>query len=215
MRLLAASLLLPWSAAAAQPDVPEPPQLEEVPAHFSCAISRESPLGTIGVQQGVSPTGVADEPIFSWSRHLGDSGIWITTAWSAAPRGYSFVQLSYANANPERAYRFRVEGIQPEGQSELQLDSGLTRPLDGTVHVFTRWGTLVAMISEAYDPRIVLLDGDGTVVRSEPIDAGIFGQARELATRLQPELTPVIADYRRCTFLPARRIGDPISIPVE
>jgi hypothetical protein len=219
MRRLLALVLIACPFAAAAQDAPEPPVPEldrRLPPVFICAVSRETPLGTIGAQQAISPSGVPDgEPLFSWSTPLGTGGINLNASWRASPGNYSFVQLSYANANPQRTYRFRVEGTLPEGQNELQLDSGPTRPHDGTVHIFSRWGTLTAAIAEAYDPHIVLIDDEGTIVGSELVDPAIFGRARDIATRLRPELAPLVANYRNlCTYYTYGPNGE-ISFPIH
>jgi hypothetical protein len=213
MNRLTASLLLVCPVAAAAQEVPAPPQPErvrEMPPEFICSVSRETPLGTIGAQRSVSPSGAVDPPLFSWSTVFGASGMTINASWSGS-RDYSFVQLYYGQADPRRTYHLRVEGLQAEGQSEFRLDSGPVRAPGGGVYVFTRWGTLTATLAEAYNPRLVLRDDRGRVVRSEPMDAAIFDRARDMAMRLEPELAPLVADFRNlCRFfepaaLPARR----------
>lgn len=207
MHRLSALLLLACPVAALAQNVPEPPPppepVRELPPRFSCAVNRESPLGTLGAQQSVSPSGVADDPIYSWTAFLSPRGIAITTAWIGAhPADHSFVQLSYNEPEPDMAYRFRVQRDVPNGQSRLLFQSEFTRPEGGVLNVFTDWGPLTGILSRAADPRILLLDANGAAIRSEQVDPEDFDRAVAAAVRLQPELDALVADYRnRCPFV--------------
>jgi hypothetical protein len=199
--------LLPAAAAMAQggreppPTPPEP--VTELPARFSCIVSREGPLGTIGVQQSVSPAGVADEPIFSWSARIGTDGISLDASWSAQPRNYSLIQLAYLNPDRRRTYRIRVQRHLPptSGPTYMSFEGPLTPTMHGFVSIWTEWGPLIGMLSDALDPHILVLDGEAAIVVDERVDPALFARAHDMAERLRPELDAMVADHRnRCPF---------------
>lgn len=87
------------------------------------------------------------------------------------------------------------------GEAELRLDSGPSEARDGQVAIFTRWGPLTAMLAAGYAPQIALLGEGDRVILSEPLDPAMFERARAMAVRMEPELAPLVADYRnRCPF---------------
>ena len=209
-----ASLALTLLAVAQ--DVPPPRPARAVPPPYICVVRRENPLGTIGVQQSVSLAGVADEPLFTWETAVDEDGQFqMSASWSHAPRNYSLVWIMFnlRSARP-RTYRLRLQDVAAPGQAVLDLDSGPIPAREGWTYVSTRWGTLTGLLADADSPRFVVLGDDREVFRSAPIDPATFRNAREMAMRLEPELAPLVADYRnRCTFYPRRGLPVPPQVP--
>lgn len=208
---------LAFALLAVAQDIPPPPRpARMVPPPFICVVRRESPLGTIGAQRSVSLAGVADDPLFNWETAIDQDGqVQIHASWSHAPRNYSLVSISFnlRSARP-RTYRLRLQDVVAPGQAILDLDSGPIPARDGWTTVFTRWGTLTALLADADGPRFVVLGDDQILFRSEPIDPATFRNAREMAMRLEPELAPLVADYRnRCTYYPRGGAPVPPHVP--
>lgn len=199
------------AAAAAVPHPPRPPAPVPVPVpvvvnqdpHFSCQIDRRGADGVVSVSRRISPSGAPGPSFAMWVKQFGPDGVSLVSGWEApAPMDSSFVQLSYQNKDSRRAYRFRVQRSVPNGEQQLLFESGLLRPPDGALNVFTEWGPLSHMLAGAADPRILIVRSDGMIVRSDPIDPEIFGRVVATAAALQPEVDAMVADYRnRCPFI--------------
>lgn len=208
-------LVLAAAPAAAQadpgPPLPPPPPVYEMPPHYICSVSREMPLGTIGAQQSVSPAGVADAPLFTWSWHVSTGGIALDASWSRAPSTYSLIQVSYVRAETGRSYRFRVHRrSSAPGETQLTLEAALMPSEDGPAYSWAEWGPLTAALTDAEDPRFLVLDDTGAEVANERLDVATFHRARAAAEALRPELRPLVANYRRhCIFYD----GGPIAPP--
>jgi hypothetical protein len=96
----------------------------------------------------------------------------------------------------------------------LNLDSGPIPAHDGWTTVYTRWSALTGLLAEAHSARFIVFGDDRELFRSEPIDPATFRNAREMAMRLEPELAPLVADYRnRCTFYPRGGMPVPPQVP--
>ena len=196
------------AVAQAPPAVPEPTPIRELPAQFICAVARPGPSGIVGAQRSVSEEGVPDDLLFSWETSFDDSqGFRLNASWSAAPRNYSLVQIMFnLPGERPRTYRLRLEEAARHGEPTLDLDSGPIPAEEGWTYVFTSWRTLTGLISDAYSPRFVVLADGEEVFRSAPIEPLRFQGARTAAEALEPDLAPLVADYRRkCQFMPAVR----------
>jgi hypothetical protein len=195
----------------------------ELPPYI-CSVRRETPLGTIGAQRSVNNDGVADEPLFNWEtwfhqdRAREDQQLHLMAAWKSAPSTYSFgpryysdVQIGfYFRGSGPRTFRLRLQDMAAFRERTLFLDSGPIPARDGWTNFYTQWGILTGLIDEAYSARFIVLGDDREVFRSEPIDPATFRNAREMAERLEPELAPLVADYRnRC-----RNTAAPIEFDV-
>jgi hypothetical protein len=200
------------------PRPPRPPRLvTSLPPRFNCYVTRETPLGTITAQQAVSRAGVRDVRLDGWATLLAPDGVAINASWEhPSPDRYNLIQISQSGLDPARSYRIQVQGDAPAaGEVVLLLESPLARPdPDGALYIFTSWELVTAMLHRAFDPRIVVIRDDGSVVRSDRIDPASFNRVLAAAGALQPALDALIADYRNlCQFDEGGPISQPVQVP--
>ena len=208
VRSLAPLLFLLAAVPAFAQGVPEPPPppppVESVrPPYFSCRIERTDPIGTVAATEFVFPNGTRDGQVFSWEARRDPEGIRLEAVWGIeGPEDGSFVQIDYSGTLRDDVYRIQVRRYPEQESGVLLLQSGLIHPEDGMLHIFTEWGPLAAVVTGAPDPRLVIVDAEGNVVRSDPIDKTAFGRVAGIAAGLRPELEALVADYRnRCEFV--------------
>lgn len=171
--------------------------------HFSCQIERRGADGVVSLSRLVSPSGAAGPSIAMWTKEFGPDGVLLFSAWNPpAPIESSLIQIFYQNADPRRAYRFRLQRSVPNGGSRRLFQSGLLRRPDGFLQFSIRWGQLSHMLAGAAEPSLLIVRGDGRAVRSDPVDPAILGRVVAAAASLRPALDAMIADYRsRCPFI--------------
>lgn len=184
--------------------IPPPPPPEPArPPYFSCSVERENPVGRITATEFIFPDGRREGATFSWEARRDSESIRLEAVWGIeGPEDGSFVQIDYSGTLRDDVYRIQVRRYSEQDFGFLLLQSGLIRAEDGMLHIFTEWGPLAAIVNGAPDPRLVLLDAEGNVVRSDPIDKTAFGQVVGIAAALRPELETLVADYRnRCHYV--------------
>ncbi|HEV7660709.1 MAG TPA: hypothetical protein VGO55_12795 [Allosphingosinicella sp.] len=210
-----ASLALAMLAAQVLPEPPPPPEPIR-PPYFSCGVERADPIGTIRANEFVFPDGVRDQPVFSWEVQRAPDGIRTIAVWGIeGPHGFSSVHIDYTGGARDQVYRIQLRLWPGDDTQVMQLQTGLMRPRpgDGMIYTSTGWDSLRALLTNASDPRFVVLSAEGNVVRSDPIDPSAFERAVTLAAALRPEVEAMVADYRdRCDYVES--LGLP-SIPSD
>lgn len=201
MMLLPALSLLAFAQEI--PPVPLVPPPEPIrPPYHSCVVQLAGAIGEVEIVQFVLPDGTRNPAVASWEARREPEGIRLNLFWDAdGPPGHGAFQIRYAGLAPGPVYRIRVQRHADDGD-QLRLETGLRQPEDGALTIFGDWRSLAGFLTDATAPRLLVLDADGNVLRSDPVDPAAFGRVVEIAGSLRPELERLVADYReRCEFV--------------
>ncbi len=186
------------------PEIPPPPEPIQ-PPYYSCAVERAVPNGTVSAFRLIEPSGrgLNDDRLHSWDISLSPGGIQLHAVWTDDPPAETgWIVILAPMEDTRDVWRIQVLRAPDNGGEDLQWETGLRRPRDGTLQVNTSWGPFMGLLAGAPDPRIVLRSADGTVLRSDPIDLPGFARAVALGDSLEPELDALVADYRnRCRLI--------------
>lgn len=208
--------LMALSLLASAQDIPPPPEPPEPlrPPYYSCRVEREVPNGTVSVFKLIEPSGrgLNDDRLHTWVTNLSLGGVQLHAVWTDDPPVETgWISILYPMEDIQDVYRIQVLRTPPDNDGEdLQWESGLRQPSDGSLHASASWGPFMGLLAGAADPRIVVLAADGTVLRSDPVDLPGFARAVALGDSLEPELDAMVADYRnRCELI--EHLG-PVSV---